>query len=379
MNKIEKEVQRYIKSYTNAKGSFFKVIISDGYGSQVRKQGFLSKTDATNFAVTVHMRTLSQVKGIRTFNTAITFKEYAEGWLENKKRNGLKEGSAMRYQDDLKYRLNPFFGGLRLNEIEKSHLRNFIFISQSNKIRSASLAQAITVFKSIIKQAEVDDVIIPKGITSIPTPRHIKADPKFWDISEINYFLNATKNSPFHLLWKFALYTGMRAGEIAGLKWDCVHSNRSFGGYEGAIEIKRMYNQKTRQLEETTKNGDRRVIPILPEVKEILASLESSDGFVFGGSTMYDSSHFNRQLQVTLKKLSQIPLIKFHGLRHSFCSYLDSTGMSRRIVSEIMGHRDLNTTNRYSHVNNKMLGYEMTRWLESQSKQNSNKLEVVNF
>ncbi|MFN3453707.1 MAG: tyrosine-type recombinase/integrase [Pseudobdellovibrio sp.] len=96
-------------------------------------------------------------------------------------------------------------------------------------------------------------------------------------------------------------------------------------------------------------------------------------------SFLTHSLHFNRHPQTAQKKLPQLPFIKFHGLRHSFCSYLDSTGMSRRIVSEIMGHRDLNTTNRYSHVNNKMLGYEVSRWLNSQSKQNSNNFEAINF
>ena len=120
MTKIEKEVQKYIREYKNAKGAFFKVILADGYGGQIRRQGFLSKSDATNFAVTAHMRVLSQAKGVRLLNTSITFKDYSEGWLESKKRNGLKTGSAMRYQDDFKYRLNPFFGNLRLSEIEKS-------------------------------------------------------------------------------------------------------------------------------------------------------------------------------------------------------------------------------------------------------------------
>lgn len=144
------------------------------------------------------------------------------------------------------------------------------------------------------------------------------------------------------------------------------------------IEVRRTYDQKTLLVKDTTKNGDKRIVPLLPEAKEILHKLDSnrSGEFVFGDGI---SPHFNRQFQTALKKVPQIPMISFHGLRHSFCSHLDSTGMPRRIVSEIIGHRDLNTTNRYSHVNNQMLGTEMSLWLEKQSKQNSNKLEAVNF
>lgn len=93
-----------------------------------------------------------------------------------------------------------------------------------------------------------------------------------------------------------------------------------------------------------------------------------------------DPGHFSRLLKQELKRIPELKPIHFHGLRHTFCSFLDSTGMNRRIVSEIMGHRDLSTTDRYSHVSNQTLGYETTRWSQELSQQNSNNisLSVVN-
>lgn len=136
-------------------------------------------------------------------------------------------------------------------------------------------------------------------------------------------------------------------------------------------------------MQETTKNHEHRIVPIFPETKEILERRYKCriGEFVFGSEEPLESSHFNRQLQAALRSLrdSRLPIITFHGLRHSFCSSLDATGMSRRVVAEIMGHRDLNTTNLYSHVNNRMLGDEVQRWIQSQNQQKTNKLEVVNF
>lgn len=210
-----------------------------------------------------------------------------------------------------------------------------------------------------------------------------RKEPRFWDTKQITFFLNATKSDPMNDLWRVTLNTGMRAGEIAGLKWDCIHLDKLFGDSKGYIEIKRTYNQKTRRMQETTKNGERRVIPILPDIRDLFYKLfENQKGpFVFGGETCLESSHFNRQLQSALNKLNtdQLPRITFHGLRHSFCSYLDATGMNRRVVAEIMGHRDLNTINRYSHVNNQMLGFEVARWVQNQSQQKTNKLELVSI
>jgi integrase len=123
-------------------------------------------------------------------------------------------------------------------------------------------------------------------------------------------------------------------------------------------------------MQETTKNGDVRIIPILPEVREVLLRLMENEGdFIFGGKENLDSSHFSRQLKAELKNHPNLPQISFHKLRHSFCSYLDSTGMNRRIVSQILGHRQLSTTDRYSHINDNMLGNEMNRWLDNQNQQ----------
>ena len=128
-------------------------------------------------------------------------------------------------------------------------------------------------------------------------------------------------------------------------------------------------------------NGDRRMIPIFPQIKDLLIEMKSqaAGDFIFGDSEPIETSHLNRLLQSELKRIPELKKINFHGLRHTFCSFVDSTGMNRRIVSEIMGHRDLSTTNRYSHVSNQTLGSEVSKWFENQNQQNSNKvlLEVV--
>lgn len=381
MAKIEKEVQKFVKSYSNDSGQFWKTVIPDGHGGQIRKQGFISKSDATAYTVKKYMGVLSQARGVRSINVSILFKSYSLEWLEAKRRNGLAESSKMRYKDEIEYRLNPFFGPFKINDLEKHHLRNFITEEQAKGTSSALLRYAVTIFKSIMKCAESEDLVSHKGISLVSTPKQKKAEIEFWDNSQIQYFLNATRESSMHDLWNVTLFTGMRAGEIAGLKWDCVHLEKTYGGYSGAIEIKRSYNQKTRQMQETTKNGDRRIIPILPQIREVLLRLkEKAEGeYVFGGKMHLDSSHFSRLLTAEVTAEMKIPKISFHKLRHSFCSYLDSTGMNRRMVSQIMGHRDLSTTDKYSHVNDQMLGNEMNRWLETQIQQKTNNLRSVNF
>lgn len=380
MAQINKLILKYIQPYSTLQGTKWRAAVPDGFGDKFRKSGFLEERDALDWAKQKMGEVLFRNKGVKQNpNRVPIFSEYAKAWLEEKVRNGLATASEQNYEIEIRHRLDPFFGAMKLDRIEKQHLRSFIRECHEDDLGAKVIDKAVSIFKAIIKQAESDDLIPLSGIRDVPTPKWREKAPRFWDESQMRFFLNATKESPNHTLWSFALLTGMRAGEIAGLKFDCVHLDKKSGDHQGFIEVKRAYNQKSKEVLETTKNGDSRVVPILPEIFDLLKKLsENKTGeFVLGGNVPLDSSHFSRTLKKELENLPQLPRIPFHGLRHTFCSYLDSTGLPRRIVSEIMGHRDLNTTNRYSHVSNQVLGNEIAKWAEMQSRQNSGKLHVV--
>lgn len=374
MSKVEKEVQRYVFEYSNNRGSFFKVVMSDGRGGQIRKQGFISKIDAIEYAVKKYGEILTS-RGTRIVNNQIRFHDYAKSWLLDKGNSGLRESTIDRYNDELRLRLIPYFGHYKLVDLEKIHLRNFIADFQRAGVKMSAIVPAVGLFKSIIRQAESDDLIPYRGISQIPTPRYKQKEPKFWDRDQIHQFLEATKNHKYHALWKLTLFTGMRAGEISGLKWDAVHLDKTLGGHTGFIEVKRIYNQNSEKMEETTKNGSERLIPLLPEAYEALSLLQklpNKGEFVFGGNRNLNSRHFSYQLKVAIKRNTDLPVINFHGLRHSCCSLLDSSGMSRRVVSEILGHKTAAVTERYSHVSKQVLGDEVLRWIKMQSQQKTN-------
>jgi len=379
--RIEKEVLKFIHSYEKDAGTCWRVQIPSGTVKPIRKRGFIEKADAVEFAVKTYLSVLQNRKGVKFISNKITFREYAKQWLELKRRAEIGESTKISYEDHLERRLNPFFGNMKLADIEKFHIRNFILELNQTRTSTYLAKSSVALFKSIMKQAEADDVVSPKGISLVQTPKHKKKDPTFWSPSESAFFLNATKGHKSHDVWKFALFTGCRAGEIAGLKWDAVNLSLKIGSHIGGLEVKRIWNQNTRQMQEFTKTKENRLIPILPEVREILERrFKTRTGdYVFGNDGPLDSSHFNRKLQraITGLKTDQIPMIHFHSLRHSFCSYLDSKGLNRRVVAEIMGHKDLNTTNRYSHVNNKMMGEEVQRWLSEQDRQQIGNLQLV--
>ena len=132
-----------------------------------------------------------------------------------------------------------------------------------------------------------------------------------------------------------ALNTGMRRGEILGLKWD-EH-----------VDLKHGFI-----LLNKTKNGDRREIPINDTLRNTLQGLTRrlDVSYVF-----YDPITGNpykdvkRSFKTALKK-SKIQDFHFHDTRHTFASHLVMAGVDITTVSRLLGHKSLTMTLRYAHL-----------------------------
>ena len=131
-----------------------------------------------------------------------------------------------------------------------------------------------------------------------------------------------------------ALNTGMRRGEIFGLTWDRVDlKNRII-------------------LLDKTKNGERREVPINDNLYEILNSIVRRldvPYVFFNPKTLKPYDNLKRSFATALSK-SHILDFRFHDLRHTFASQLIMKGVDLVTVKELLGHKDIKMTLRYSHL-----------------------------
>ena len=159
---------------------------------------------------------------------------------------------------------------------------------------------------------------------------------KHFKVSNIN--LRILSEEEFNRLYKAAsveikpilitaVLTGMRRGELLNLKWDDVHLS------DGYILVR------------DSKNYESRSISLHPSLKRTLMELKkkSKTEFVFEGRKT-----IKRAWQNALKK-SAIAHCRFHDIRHTFASRLVMQGVDLVTVAELMGHKDLSMTKRYSH------------------------------
>jgi len=296
---------------------------------------------------------VSRQEWLGTVNSKITFKEFSQKYLSTYASTSLRPPSYNRYQDIVNRILIPFFGEKKLSEILPEDVEAYR-ADRLKKVSPSTVNREFTRFRSIFYKAvewgylksypfkTIKEFKEPPGKVRFITPEEFERilwachpnslleNPNNWGRTFSKLlcaFLKATVLLAFH--------TGMRMGEIRNLKWkDIDFKNR-------IISV------------ETTKNNERRTIPINQTLYELLKSLPVHLGTekLFPNITSQQLSNaFSRAC-----KRAGIKDFRFHDLRHSFASYLTMAGKNLRTVQTLLGHKDPRMTMRYSHLSDETL------------------------
>jgi integrase len=182
-----------------------------------------------------------------------------------------------------------------------------------------------------------------------------------WEAGELKTFLEATDGDRLAPMWRLFAYTGMRRGEVCGLKWRDVDLRA------GTISVRRALAIVGTELQETTpKRGRARVVNLDSATTAALESwrkrqARERDAWpapwpeghrVF---TLEDGSDLHPDLVTRAfarhVKAAGVPRIRLHDMRHTHASLLLRAGQPVKVVSERLGHADVAFTMRvYQHV-----------------------------
>lgn len=176
-------------------------------------------------------------------------------------------------------------------------------------------------------------------VIKVKSPKLPRGRVRFLDDAERERFLVACRESSNTWLYPcviLALSTGMRQGELMGLKWPDVNLK------DGFIIL------------HETKNGDRRRVPLAGHALELLrdhAKVRRLDtDLLFPGKTHKNKPIDLRKPFETALKAAEITDFHWHDLRHCTASYLAMNGASLAEIAEILGHKTLQMVKRYSHL-----------------------------
>lgn len=197
-----------------------------------------------------------------------------------------------------------------------------------------------------------------------------KDDVTVFTIDEQNQFIKAVENHRLRALFLLGLGTGLREGEIIGLKWSDINYKECTVSVKRAIKGVTLIEGNKRKyqlIEQTpkTKNSIRTIpfpenlVPILKKhelhqkEEQIKAgSLYTKNNYVFCTELglPIDPRNLRRAYERVLKN-NNIPYKKFHSLRHTFATRLFENNVRLKTVQILLGHSDINITgNIYTHV-----------------------------
>lgn len=147
-----------------------------------------------------------------------------------------------------------------------------------------------------------------------------------------------------YLLVLLALTTGARKGELLALRWQ-------------DIDLERNVAHCSR-----SKNGDRKALPLVPAVASMLQALQGKPGALLFSSPRHPDQAFAFEgAWADALAEAKIRNFRFHDLRHSCASMLAASGATLLEIADVLGHRQLQMTKRYSHLTTKHKAALVTR------------------
>lgn len=375
-------------SVTKKNGSYYVVLDvgRDPQSGKRKKKWFSVKKESgkrkpnKQDAEDVLLQKLQEFKtGTLVDPSDMTFSDFLNKWVKNYVENELKQTTRDVYKNCIQAYIKPSLGKIKISEIKPFHLQEF-YTEMLESLAPGTIQKCHNIIRKSLKHAVAWEMIKKNPAENVSPPRDNDNEMIIWTEEEAGKFLEEVKNHRYYPLYYLALETGLRRGEILGLKWNNVDlQNRVIYVRESLV----LSNGKL--IHQSVKSdSSKRSVALGKSIAEMLKfhrkkqqkELEvfqkDTENYVFlsqEGSPVYPSSlrrHFNN----TIQKLG-ISKIRFHDLRHYHATNLLEKGVHPKIVQERLGHSSIKITlDLYSHVSMNMQKDVIDRLEEEKEQKN---------
>lgn len=303
-------------------------------------------------------------------------------WIRSKKPN-IRHSTYRQYVGHLEKHLKPFLGDIQINRINYDSVEKFITHSLEHGVSIPTLKKILINLRAIptyacrkryIDYNPVRDIEKPKGHSEHDKNEELNIlNPK-----QIRTLLNITKELKYNTLFVAAVMTGLRQGELLGLKWS------DFDWFNNQVYVNRTYNHFC-FYEPKTKTS-KRIIDLAPPLvvqlkKWKLACPPSELELVFPNENrkpMSALNMYNRKFLPALKKAG-LRRIRFHDLRHTYASIQIDLGANSKYLQKQMGHSSIKITmDIYGHLMKDVNKEAASRLGEAIFSENSSNLVATN-
>ena len=315
-------------------------------------------------------RSIETFRGVElTENANLTLGAWLDKWLEERMRFTVRESTLDGYRRLVKNYIKPHLGDKKIGSVTTADIqRMYNWLRENGRVNehyekgnalSDSSVRGIHMLLHQAMDAAVQERIIVKNPTEgTVIPKTNYAPKKILTEAQLQKFLDVVRQDE---VWSDFFYTelttGMRRGEICGLRW------QDFDEKTGRLQIRRAVTGKKGggvKVGETKTEKGTRTIQLPPSTVEILKARKkkSYSDWIFHNPTVPElplSPQTAYRRMKTLLRYAELPSIRFHDLRHTFATMALEHGMDVKTLSTIIGHVSSATTlDIYSHVTDTM-------------------------
>lgn len=325
-----------------------------GYKVRVMRDGqkFTAIFDRRYDAEQFEMK--SKVEGGLFAETNLTFEQAAQQWLDHHSVVNKAPASFASDKRLLSHDILPVLGKLKLRKVTPRHIEEVIAILKARGLKNSTVRRVLDVVKPIFNYFVRRRVLTFNPVSAIQPVKQSEVDYRYWTQSEATQFLEyaqkkyaGTKHHAFYLLYKVALHTGMRLGELRALTWSAIDfQNRQ-------MKVSQSYCGVAKAIRQTTKSGKIRHIPlgdsIYGDLREAYDKRNSDLVFHLQGKVLDKSNLRNRHFDKDIKEAG-VSKIRIHDMRHTFASHYMMNGGNIFFLQAILGHSSTKMTQRYAHL-----------------------------
>ena len=272
-----------------------------------------------------------------------SFTDFARRWLQDYCKIENSESQQRGAESIIRVHLVPAFGHKSLRDISQHDLLGLRGRLKTKNYLSVKSINNICMQAKKILQTAVDWEVIHANPFAKVKPLKLPEQPfDYWTPEERDRYLGYVKSEdPDH--WEvvaFTCHTGMRLGEVQGLKRECIDFDRRL------ITVKEQFNVNLQKFQ-PTKGKNIRHIPMNEVTYQILLSRR-----LIAPSELI----FPRPIRHTVRGIKKwahkagVKAIRYHDLRHTFASCLAMAGVPLVVIQTVLGHADIRETQRYSHL-----------------------------
>ena len=299
----------------------------------------------------------------------MTLGEWLDKWLDEYMIFTVRESTLDSYRAMVKNQVKPFIGGKQIASLTTADMQKFYNkIKKEGRVREhpihgKTLADSMVRGVHMMLHEALDVAVRERLLVKNPTngttvPKCNYPEKQILGDDQLETFLKAIKG---HEYWCDFFYvevmTGLRRGEICGLKWQDINFE------ENKLQVKRSVSVKKGggvSIGETKTETGVRSILMPPSVADVLQNRKQRaitewvfPNFMHPEQPISPATAY-RKLKIILKHAG-LPLIRFHDLRHTFATHATHGGVDPKTLAGILGHTNASfTLDTYTHVTSDM-------------------------